>query len=47
MKISIISFSRSGYRIGEMLSWFLGEGGHEVEHLQRVNTQKRYWMSHR
>ena len=31
MKISIISFSRSGYRIGEMLSWFLGEGGHEVE----------------
>lgn len=41
MKISIISFSRSGYRIGEMLSWFLGEGGHEVEAFTKSKYTKK------
>lgn len=41
MKISIISFSRSGYRVGEMLSWFLGEGGHEVEAFTKSKYTKK------
>ena len=41
MKISNISFSRSGYRIGEMLSWFLGEGGHEVEAFTKSKYTKK------
>lgn len=41
MKISIISFSRSGYRIGEILSWFLGEGGHEVEAFTKSKYTKK------
>lgn len=41
MKISIISFSRSGYRIGEMLSCFLGEGGHEVEAFTKSKYTKK------
>lgn len=41
MKISIISFSRSGYRIGEMLSWFLGEDGHEVEAFTKSKYTKK------
>lgn len=41
MKISIISFSRSGYRIGELLSWFLGEGGHEVEAFTKSKYTKK------
>lgn len=41
MKISIISFSRSGYRIGEMLSWFLGEVGHEVEAFTKSKYTKK------
>lgn len=41
MKISIISFSRSGYRIGEMLSWFLGKGGHEVEAFTKSKYTKK------
>ena len=41
MKISIISFSRCGYRIGEMLSWFLGEGGHEVEAFTKSKYTKK------
>lgn len=41
MKISIISFSRIGYRIGEILSWFLGEGGHEVEAFTKSKYTKK------
>ena len=31
MKVSIISFSRAGYRLSEMLYWVMKERGYEVE----------------
>ena len=46
MKVSIISFSRAGYRLSEMLYWVMKERGYEVESYTKSKYTKKSWTSH-
>lgn len=41
MKVSIISFSRAGYRLSEMLYWVMKERGYEVESYTKSKYTKK------